>query len=373
MFKSLTTTAIIAIAATSASADQYQIYFPDGSLYAPDGSIADDDAYVLIVNTSSAKAIQAPLSGYLNRSYEGFSDEWEASIDAAGSSQIIQDLTGSKMTIKDIGIIQVNGLAPGAPGYTYDRLIEFDVTTGEVTSERIIATSEAAYDLMVEAGYETILIDNAEAGSRSAIQFTTYSENLTNNDTGAVIVTEGGFSTNRITAADGASLFRQEEDGTVHIGENSIVLADELVSASGNDEVYSSSGVLQLGNNDDHRTVIRGTLEVSNPTQANHAANKSYVDTGDAATLQSAKTYAEAYSNGIAAMMMASSQITYNTSATGGPSIGIGLGAMDGKNAVAFGFGGLNQNTGASYSASVTYSDFTKKAAFGAGVSWSLN
>ena len=88
------------------------------------------------------------------------------------------------------------------------------------------------------------------------------------------IVTKGGLVTEQLSNADGSSLLRKEDDGTVHIGQNSIVLSDELVSASGNDEVYSSSNVLQLGNNDNHRTVIKGTLEVSDPTQANIVVSK---------------------------------------------------------------------------------------------------
>lgn len=311
--------AFFALYPLTSFADEYQIYFPDGSLYAEDGSIADDDAYVLIVNTSSAQAIQAPLSGYLNRTYTGFSNDWEVTIDAAGSNQIVQDLTGSTMRIKDTGFIQVNGVAEDAPGYTYDRLIEFNVSTGEVTSETIVATSQAAYDLMVEAGYSAVLIDNADAGSRSAIQFTSYAENVTNDTSGAQIVTNGGFSTNQIVAADGASLFRQEDDGTVHIGENSIVLADESVSASGNDEIYSTSDVLQLGNDGNHRTVIVGTLEVPDPTAPNHAASRRYVD-------------------GVGAMSLAASAIQQTSGGKNG--IGLGLASLQGEMAFALGLAG---------------------------------
>jgi len=151
----------------------------------------------------------------------------------------------------------------------------------------------------------------------------------------------------------GDNLVRLETDGTVHVGKNSIVLADELVSASGNDEVYSSSGVLQLGNNASHRTIIKGSIEVPKPTKGIHAANKSYVDS-------------------MGAMLMAASNLNYSIDPSSGLSLGIGLGYMDGENALAVGVGGSNQNSNMNYTSSISYSDYTNQVSIGAGVSWSL-
>jgi len=151
----------------------------------------------------------------------------------------------------------------------------------------------------------------------------------------------------------GDNLVRLETDGTVHVGKNSIVLADELVSASGNDEVYSSSGVLQLGHNASHRTIIKGSIEVPKPTKGIHAANKSYVDS-------------------MGAMLMAASNLNYSIDPSSGLSLGIGLGYMDGENALAVGVGGSNQNSNMNYTSSISYSDYTNQVSIGAGVSWSL-
>ena len=151
----------------------------------------------------------------------------------------------------------------------------------------------------------------------------------------------------------GDNLVRLETDGTVHVGKNSIVLADELVSASGNDEVYSSSGVLQLGHNASHRTIIKGSIEVPKPTKGIHAANKSYVDS-------------------MGAMLMAASNLNYSIDPSSGLSLGIGLGYMDGENALAVGVGGSNLNSNMNYTSSISYSDYTNQVSIGAGVSWSL-
>merc|ERR1711965_915078 len=99
-------------------------------------------------------------------------------------------------------------------------------------------------------------------------KMTTYSENESNSGSlvGDAIETKGSFSTTKITDADGTSLFRQEDDGSIHIGENSVVIVDSPNSSSGNDMIYSSvadGSTLQIGNIESHRTIIKGTLEVN--------------------------------------------------------------------------------------------------------------
>ena len=346
---------IIAMLASPANADLYQVYFAQNSELG--GSSAN---YVKIINTNSFTTYDGNMTGFYNRSYEALDAAATAAWGERASGSSINDPAAAPITILDFtgSIIKVrsnSGVSIGSNSQDifYDTVANIDLSDGTLLNEILIAKTQEAYDIAVSAGYDVILDTSDIDRSGAVVTFNAYSENVTN-IASANAETNGGLITGQITGDDGATLFRQEEDGTVHIGENSIVLADELVSASGNDEVYSSSGVLQLGNNDTHRTVIKGTLEVPKPTIGSHAANKSYVDS-------------------MGAMIIASSQINYNTSATGGPSIGIGLGTMDGENAIAFGFGGVDQNSGATYSATVTYSDFTGKVAFGAGVSWSLN
>ncbi len=236
-----------------------------------------------------------------------------------------------------------------------------DLSSGRKIAETLIASSQAEYDFATQAGFNTILINNSEAGASNsnATLLTTYSANITNQT--SQIVTNGGFSTNQITAADGASLFRQETDGTVHVGENSIVFADESISSSGNDEIYSSSGTLQLGNNESHKTIIMGTLEVPNPTLPSHAANKGYVDN----QISIAKDYAE----GLGAMSMASSAIM--TSSNGRDGFGVGVAGINGHNAIAVGINGtINDKT--KFSVGTSYSDIVKSVGVSGGlhISW---
>ena len=355
MFKFLTTAATLSILATQATADLYQVYFAQNSELGNSTS-----NYVKIINTNSFTTYDGNMTGFYNRSYAALDAAATAAWGERASGASINDPAAAPITVLDFtgSILKVrsnNGVGIGSNSHDVflDTVADIDLSNGTVLNEILIAKDQETYDIAVAAGYDVILDTSEINRSGAVITFNAYSENVTN-IASANTETNGGLITGQITGDDGATLFRQEEDGTVHIGENSIVLADELVSVSGNDEVYSSSGVLQLGNNDAHRTVIKGTLEVPKPTIGSHAANKSYVDS-------------------MGAMIMASSQINYNTSATGGPSIGIGLGSMDGENAIAFGFGGVDQNSGATYSATATYSDFTGKAAFGAGISWALN
>ena len=221
------------------------------------------------------------------------------------------------------------------------------------------------YEACVAAGYDVSLAETGDVSGATIFNFTSYSENASNAEASeGVIATKGNFSTNQITSSDGASLFRQEDDGTVHIGENSIVLADELVSGSGNDEIYSSSDVLQLGDDENHTTVVVGNLEVGTPIADNHAVNKAYADTQDAATLQSAKTYA----NGVAAMAMAASQISMNVDPNVPFGFGIGFGNIGDQSAFSIGFAGADKDTGVRYSITGSYNEGTGQSGVGAGL-----
>ncbi|MDA9816195.1 hypothetical protein N9C75_03965, partial [Alphaproteobacteria bacterium] len=85
--------------------------------------------------------------------------------------------------------------------------------------------------------------------------------------------TIGTLYTDTIMSADGeTSIIRAESDGTVHIGENS------LVFDATNDVISSSSGLLTLGDTESHVTKIRGVLSINDPTEPDHAATRRYVD-----------------------------------------------------------------------------------------------
>jgi len=396
----ITTTLAIAVSASAALSDSYQVFFPStmpGMIRDQNGDFKDDLTLV-IVNTDSMNVTKVELDDYLktfeNERYS-LGDNFTANVDGTAlnaDKRLIQDFKGTSLFIRENGAIWSHDNGPdGLPSTEddgdnlyFDRILELDVTTGKVVSEKLIATSQEGYTRAIEAGYEVSLAETGDTSGSTLINFKSYSENISNaTETENTVATKGNFSTNQITSADGASLFRQEDDGTVHIGENSIVLADELVSASGNDEIYSSSGVLQLGNETNHRTVVVGTLEVATPTQANHAANKSYVDTQDALTLTSANTYADAadaqtlksaqtYANGAAAMAMAASQISLNVDPNSSLGFGMGFGNIEGSSAFSLGLVGSDQKSGVRYSVTGSYNPSTKQTGVGAGVFISL-
>jgi hypothetical protein len=336
---------------TSLLSDDYQLYFS-----ATDGTSGNDN--LLIINTSAANATNVNLLEYRQQSdnYTNFQTNTGAtdvSLDFDGYRRVVQDIIGSEIVMKDLGLVQINY---ADKNYTYDRIVKIDISNGKKTSEVLVASTREEYDAAIEAGFDSIYIDgDTDAPPNTAEMLTTYSANLTNVD--STIVTNGGFSTNQITADDGASLFRVEDDGTVHIGENSIVLADELVSASGNDEIYSSSGTLQLGNDSTHNTVVVGTIEVPDPILDSHAANKRYVDD------QILK--ANKYSDGIGSMALASSSMLM--SSNGREGIGLGIAGIGSSSALAIGITG-NYDERTNYSLTSSYSNQVQKLGLSGGV-----
>lgn len=358
------------MAASMAQADSYQVFFPStmpGMITDGNGDLRTD-LNLVIVNTDSMKVTTVDLDDYIatyqNSRYR-LGNNFTTSVDGTAlnaDKRLIQDFKGTSLFIRENGAIFSNdkgvdglqGTADDGNNMYFDRILELNVTTGAIESETLIATSQEGYDAATAAGYDVKLAATGDTSGATLINFKSYSENVSNATAEAgTVATKGNFSTNQITSSDGSSLFRQEEDGTVHIGQNSIVLADELVSASGNDEVYSSSGVLQLGNNDAHRTVIRGTLEVPKPTIGAHAANKDYVD-------------------GMSALSMAASQISLQADPNSDLSLGLGIGGAGNQTAFAVGLTGKHQASETRFSLTAAFNSYSNDVGYGAAVVWSL-
>ena len=360
----LTSTLVV----SSAFADSYNIYFPDTIA----GNINSISGNIYIVNTDSRQVVGFDSSDYV-ATYSSASNSFAStdyvqvdgtSLRSGSNGRIFQDFSGSTLTIRENRVLQVrdkgvDGVAnTGDDGdnRTYDRIVEIDVSSGEVTSTTLVASSLSDYQHAVDYGHTVVLEEkDASADTLSGMEIftmTTYSSNETNSGTltgDDAVVTDGNFSTNKITASDGSSLFRQESDGTVHIGENSIVLADELVSNSGYDQIYSSSGVLELGNTSSHRTVITGTLEIQDPTAPGHAATKRYAD-GIAAL-----------SNAIAIMPRAPE---------GKSMLTLGTGYLDGESALAIGVSSRPVDSDLTFNFATSYNKTVSTPAFAAGVGW---
>ena len=372
-----------------ANADIYKVFWPEEN---QKGSAGWDA--VKIVNISSNTILDGSMAGVYTQDLttlktgasaaaSGATYQMVHSLDAIGNGgPTVIDFSGSNITFRAEQGITLNPQGGANPSYTYDVVYKVNASTGAVLETKLVASSTAEQVLADAAGFTVDLEESTLNRSGAGTTFQSYASNVTTEGT-VNIVTKGGLVTEQLSNPDGSSLLRKEDDGTMHIGQNSIVLADELVSASGNDEVYSSSGVLQLGNTANHKTIIKGTIEVPTPTQNNHAASKEYVDSADASTLSSANTYADTvgastlssantYSNAVGAMSQATSQIGLNVDPKAKLSLGVGVGAMDGQNAFAIGLTGFEKQSGFRYSTTMSYSNTTKNVAVGAGLSWSL-
>ena len=356
-------------------ADIYKVFWPEENMRGTSGWDA-----VKIVNVSSNTILDGSMAGVYTQDLSsltagastansGATYQMTHSLDAVGSGgPTVIDFSGENITFRAERGIAINPQGGASPAYVYDVVYKVNATTGAVLETKLVASSEAEQTLADAAGFTVDLEESDLNRSGASTSFQSYASNVTTEGT-VNIETKGGLVTEQLSNPDGTSLLRKEDDGTVHIGQNSIVLSDEAVSASGNDEVYSSSGTLQLGNNDTHATVIKGTLTVNTPTASGHAANKGYVDTQDTATLTSANSYADS----IGAMAIASSQLYLNSSPNSALKLGVGLGSIGSQNAVALGVGGFSEELGMNYSLSVSYSNYSNKTAVGAGINWDLN
>ena len=348
----------LSIIGSSAFADQYNFYFPSsGADDSNSDGIPDVSAQVVkIINASTYTTIDGDLSGYYQLEYSDLKTAADAtgssytlSQDYFGSTKEVLDFIGNNLVIRENRLVNIND---GSNDFSYDRVTKVDVVTGEVAEEILVAESQEAFDIAEDAGYTVMLAESDISRSGGDYQrLTTFSTNLTNDGSNEAsnLQTDGGFISERIEAPDGAVLFRQESDGTVHIGENSIVLADEAVSNSGFDQIYSSSGVLELGNNAAHRTVITGTLEIQDPTAPNHAATKRYVD-------------------GVGSMSLALAMMP--KAMPGQSMVTAGMGTMGGEGAIALGLSAANEGSGMSYNFGTAYNDTVAEFSFGAGVGW---
>ena len=328
------------------SADTYQIYMPSTM----PGMLGSAPAQFFIVNTDSRSTVTVDTKGYLDSfdiSNWSFAQNDFVQIDGtnlnSGSSneRIFQEFKGSSMIIRENGLVSVRDMGPdgiygGMAGDTgddgenriYDRILTINTSDGTVSSQTLIASNLSDYNHAVANGYTTVLEEKSATPDELALmelfKMTTYSENLTNSGSmvGDAIETQGSFSTTKITDADGVSLFRKEDDGSIHIGENSVVIVDSPNSLSGHDMIYSSvadGSILQIGNIDSHRTIIKGTLEVTGessfqgtinmqanritglgaPLQSTDAVNKAYADTLAASTLTSANSFTGTLANSL--------------------------------------------------------------------------
>ena len=362
----------VAIYAINVKADTYKVYFPStmpGMIMDGQG-VYYTDKEILIVNNDTRVVKRVDADAYLlkfdpDNAYD-FGETGVVEVNGTSPSRSIVDLKSNIITFKEaqMVIVQDNNGTPqdttddGDQLY-FDRVLSINVDTGEIVSDTLIANSEEAATYAANNGMSLDTVNLGDVQNTTQMTFTSYAENVTNDaDSGALVDTNGNFSTAQISDSEGNSLFRQEADGTVHIGENSIVLSDESVSSSGFDEVYSSSSVLQLGNNSSHRTVVKGALEIEEPTAPQHATTKNYVDVLNAS--------ARRYSDSLAAMSTAIASMPQ--AQHGQRMLTFGTGFRNGEHAIALGISVKPITSAFSLNINAAYSDYASKPTVGAGV-----
>jgi hypothetical protein len=141
------------------------------------------------------------------------------------------------------------------------------VISGALNISGLTTLDNASITTLNVSGNSQLTGNVTVGGTLSVTGLASFSEITADN------ATIGTIYTDTIKSADGQTdIIRAESDGTVHIGENS------LVFDSSNDVISSSSGLLTLGDSNKHVTKVRGILSIQDPTDPDHAATRRYVD-----------------------------------------------------------------------------------------------
>jgi YadA-like membrane anchor domain len=343
-------------------ADTYQFYFPTDAMRTS-GSLPIEWAKAKVINTSSYTTYDGKMQGYYSLDFTDLEAPATAAnpgktygaavrYDNAISQISILDFVGTNLKIRKnyaVDIAEVEA-APGT-GYTYDLVTNINLATGDVIETILIANSVEAANIARAAGRNVILDMSEIESSGQALVFTSYSANVTN-ESSANLATDGGLMVKKVQASDGSSLVRQDSDGTLHIGENSV-----RISLTGQDRIDSSVGQLYIGNSSGHRTIVQGTLEIQEPTQPNHAATKNYVDSNF--------TRQKYVDSGVASAM---AMTTLPKASNGESMVGVGVGTYGTSSAIALGLSSHVPSHNINLNANLGYStDGKVGAALGAG------
>ena len=124
-----------------------------------------------------------------------------------------------------------------------------------------------------ETGSNKLYIDNSD--TTSPLIYGDFA-----NDTVTIngdLTTTGTVTSNSITSLDGTKMISIDDDGDVHIGNNSMVFTN-AENADGVDVMSSTIGNIQIGENASDTTTVVGALNVQEPTEGSHAATRNYVD-----------------------------------------------------------------------------------------------
>jgi len=306
---------------------------------------------------SNNYSIFSPLATDLGLTYaNGTPSNYPKVIDIQGSNIVFQRLQSAVRVHLDGGV-----------NLDYGRKLTFNTERNEIESDVLIAYSDDAFEYAtskldeLRQGGRNVSVIRAtgetfpEAGHAAGYSFISFSNSILSD---GILTTKGGLFSEAMLDNDGNSIVRKEDDGSIHLGKNSVRIFDSEIHPSGNDVIDSSINRLQIGSNPEHRTIIEGTLEIPEPTQPNHAATKNYVDSNF-----SKKKYVD---SGLASAIA----MTSLPQASNGESmVGVGIGRYGSSSAIAVGLSTHISKHKLNINANLGYAT-GGKAAIGLGAGW---
>jgi hypothetical protein len=124
-----------------------------------------------------------------------------------------------------------------------------------------------------ETGSNKLYIDNSDTSSPLIYgDFATNAVTINGN-----LTTTGTVTSNSMTSLDGTKMVSIDDNGDVHIGNNSMVFTN-AENSNGVDVMSSTIGKVQIGESTTDTTTVVGALNVQEPTEDSHAATRAYVD-----------------------------------------------------------------------------------------------
>lgn len=216
--------------------------------------------------------------------------------------------------------------------HTYGRVTVINPLTLEIEKDQLIAYTPEAFLFAQDRGLDVIQ-DYSDMVLIAQIP----------------VPVAWSISADAIEATTGNIVVAAEPGNRVTINNGSVVITAAQERGDGN-TISSSDGILYLGDSNQHRTIVRGTLEINDPTAPNHAATRRYVD-----------------AMGALAMSMA----TLPTPAPGKSMFGYSVGHINGESAFSAGFSHAPQHQGMAIRFNFGYSRATGVGgAIGFGHQW---
>lgn len=260
--------------------------------------------------------------------------------DRRGTVYVCENCFPDTSDLSDDNLIYAQPLFPVPPEnflHTYGRVTVINPLTLEIEKDQLIAYTPEAFLFAQERGLDVIQ---------------DYSDMVLSD---MVLIAQipvpaaWSISADAIEATTGNIVVAAEPGNRVAINNGSVVITAAQERGGGN-TISSSDGILYLGDSNQHRTIVRGTLEINDPTAPNHAATRRYVD-----------------AMGALSMSMA----TLPTPAPGKSMFGYSVAHINGESAFSAGFSHAPQHQGMAIRFNFGYSRATGVGgAIGFGHQW---